>query len=446
MRTYLILIALFFTATLSAQIDLTSLYSNNANIGNSNIFPAALGDDMATVQVDLIQVYAYAGVNTFNRRQLEDLLNTGSITNTTVDNLLTQLSSQTNQTMSGLRIQPLNVSIRASKRLAFGFGVQERPEVRLAMDAKILDVLWNGNAQYEDQNIDLGRFTGNFNYVRELYVAGAYNLINGEKTKLRLGSRLKVLQSIASVYAPDNNVSLYTAPNGRYLDFTYNYRVNTGYPSELIDSIESYNPLQVAGTGFGVDLGANISLGRLQAAIGITDIGAAQFSDDVNNYFNSDTFRFEGIVLNNIADDVSIDDSAFIAQLADINQTQESYLVPLPAKVAVQAAFRSKKKVFRDHEYYAKSLFVTFVQGLDPRSTFGTNTIASVGASYDLFGVLNVGANVSTLNFNKLRVGGFLSMRLLILRVGVGSSNLLPLVLSNSDLSSDLHINVGINF
>lgn len=448
MRKIVLNILLLFCLGLpiSAQVDLTGIYSNNANLSNANLFPSHLGDDMATVQVDLINLYGYAGVTTFNRAQVEDLLNATQITNADIDNVLSDLNENTNQFLTGMRFQPLNVGIRINKKIAFGFGAQERPEFRFALDGRFLELLWQGNGDYGGQTVDLGQMALNFNYVREFYVAGAYSIINEDNLKVRVGSRLKVLQSLASIYSPDNNISLYTEPNGRYLDFNYDYRVNTGFPFDPNAESLNIDPFSASGSGFGIDLGGNVQVGKWHASLGLTDLGAARYSNNVYNYFQQDTFRFEGVEIGNAIDGIQIDDSAFVAQLTDFSETQEAYTVPLPARIALQGAYRIKKKTAGDHEYYAGSVFVTLVQGINPNSTFGTNTLLSVGGAYDLFSFVNVGANVSTMNFDNLRVGGFLSFRLFVVRLGIGTSNFLPLVSRNSGLSTDVHFNLGINF
>lgn len=441
----LILVALLHLSGWS-QVDLTGIYSNNSNLSNATLFPSHLGDDMSTVQIDLINLYGYAAATTFNRAQVEDLLNASQLTNADIDNVLAELNEQTNQLLMGLRFQPLNVGIRVNDRLAFGFGAQERPEFRFALDGRFLELLWQGNGDLGGQTVDLGDMALNFNYVREFYVAGAYSFIHDDNLKVRLGSRLKVLQSLASMYAPDNNVSLYTEPNGRYLDFNYDYRVNTGFPFDPNGDNLNIDPFSSSGNGFGLDLGANVAVGRLHGSLGLTDLGAVRYTNNVYNYFQQDTFRFEGVEIENAIDGIQLNDSAFVAQLTDFAEANEAYTVPLPARIALQGAYRIKKKTVGDHEYYAGSVFVTLVQGINPNSTFGTNTLLALGGAYDLGSIVNIGANVSTLNFDNLRVGGFLSFRLLVVRLGIGTSNFLPLLSRNSALATDVHFNLGINF
>jgi hypothetical protein len=86
------------------------------------------------------------------------------------------------------------------------------------------------------------------------------------------------------------------------------------------------------------------------------------------------------------------------------------------------------------------------IQGLRKESTFSDMNLLALGVSKDLGSVLNVGGNVNLYNFSQLGVGGFFSLRLLFLRIGVGTNNFLPLLAPASSLRSDIHFNLGINF
>lgn len=445
-RLFTFTISIAIALSTWAQVDLTGLYSNNSNINNANLFSSHLGLDPATVQVDIINFYGYAGVTSLNRQQLQDLLDANQLNNEDVDNLLQAIGGTDNQFLSGIRFQPLNVAFRIGDKMAFGFGAQERPELRFGLDGGFLELLWRGNGAYGGETVDLGNLILNTNYMREYYVAGAYSIIAEENMKVRVGGRLKVLQGSGAVYAPDNEVSLYTEPDGRYLDFIYRYRMNVGLPFDIDDEEVSFDPFRSAGNGFGIDLGGNIEIGSWQGSLGISDLGGVRYNNNVYNYFRSDTFRFEGVEVSNALDGLQVNDSAFIATLTAYDEANERFTVPLPAKIALQGAYRIKKTNMDGNDYYAGSVFLTLVQGLNNRSTFGTNTLVSLGGAYDFGNIANVGMHVSTFNFNSLRVGAFASFRLIFLRLGVGSSNLLPLVTRKAGLSTDIHFNLGINF
>lgn len=433
------------TPRVHAQADLNGLYDNNANLANANYFPSHLGMDPAKFQLDIFRGHAYAGATNLSRTQVQSVLDSDSIGNSEVNAILGALGTRTSQFLFGTRIQPINFAININDRLTLGAGVQDRLEYRLALDARFLELLWRGNRSFGGQTVDLGELMMNLSYQRTYYIAGAYSLMHDDDLEVRVGGRLQLLQGITSIYAPDNNVSIYTEPNGKYLDIVYDYRVNTALPLDGNGELD-FDPFRAAGNGFGIDLGANVRLGNLHGSIGITDLGGVRYNNNVENYYQSDSIRFEGVEVSNAFSGVTIEDSAFVASLSEYKTGNEDFTNPLPAKISLQAAYRIRGTNVDGNTYYKGSLFLTYIQGLNANSTFGTNAIVSVGGAYDVGNIFNVGGQLSTVNFNDVRLGLFGSFRLVFLRFGVGTTNILPLVSSNATLTTDVNFHLGINF
>lgn len=437
------MLAIFGITGLRAQVNLTALYSNNVNLAASNEFPSMLGDDASVVQLDVFNFYSYLGTTTFNRGRLDDFLSLTQINQQDVESILGEIRD-VNRFFSGVRIQPVNLAIRTSQRFAFGFGIQERPEFMVNVDGDLLKLAWQGNGPFAGQEVDLGNLSTNLTYMREIWGGASYSLNLSDNIKLRLGAKGKFIQGLASVFTDRSNFSLYTEPNGKYIDVDFDYRLNVAGSPDEVTGPESL--LDFRGVGYGADFGANLQLGRFHAAAGLVDVGAVRFTNSVTNYSAQGNYRFEGVNITGIVDTISFTDSLYWEELTNYTETNEDFQVPMPTRFSFQVAYRVKGNNVRNREFYKTSIFLTMVQGLQKESTFSDMNMLSLGMSKDFGSVLNIGGNVNLYNFSQLGLGGFVSMRLLFMRVGVGTNNILPIFAPASSLRSDIHFNVGFNF
>lgn len=443
-RVIVLMIALtsYGISAIQAQVNLTALYSNNVNLAASNEFPSLLGNDAAAFQLDILNFYSYLGTTTFNRGRLDDFLSLSQINQQDVESILGEIRD-VNRFFSGVRIQPVNLAIRTSDRFAFGLGVQERPEFMVNVDGDLLQLAWQGNGPFAGQQVDLGNLSTNLTYMREVWAGASYSLNLSDNIKLRLGAKGKFIQGLASVFTDRSDFSIYTEPNGKYIDIDYDYRLNIAGNPDEVTGPESL--LDFRGVGYGGDFGANLQLGRIHAAVGLVDVGAIRFTNSVTNYSAQGNYRFEGVNITGIVDTISFTDSLYWEELTNYTETNEDFQVPMPTRFSVQLAYRVKGNNVRNREFYKTSIFLTMVQGLSTESTFSDMNMLSVGMSKDLGSILNIGGNVNLYNFSQWGVGGFLSMRLLFMRVGVGTNNILPIFAPASSLRSDIHFNIGFN-
>lgn len=420
-----------------AQINFPALYSNNSNLAASRYMPAVIGMDRAGVQVDIVNAYAYVGNSTWSYKQGDEILNNPNPDNQTVEDIIAELKSQ-NYVSAGVIVQPLNFSFKIKEDLAIGVGWAERFESRFSFNDDFFRMVWEGNKQFEGQEAELGPSDWNVMYLREFSINGAYHALSSDELSLWVAARPKYFQGIASLYAPDNNFTVYTAPHGEYIDLTYGNVINI--------SFDTTKPLMTRGSGFGFDLGGNLQLGEnLHASLNLIDIGSVKFTKNVSNYSADQVVHYRGVELDDIFTEVLVRDSALVDELTGHTETNEAYSHPLPTKLILQGAYRIPGTTTAGNEYYKSSFFFTIVQGLSKHSSFGMLNILSLGAATDLGGVFNVGGNLNVINFSQFQLGVFLSARLGIVRIGVGTSNLFPLALKLGP-STDLNFTLGLSF
>lgn len=427
--------------TAGAQINFPALYGNNSNLAGSRYMPAMIGMDRAGVQIDLVNLYAYAGNSTFNRSLSEDILNNPNPSNQTVDEVLAKIKDK-NEAFVGVAAQPLNFSFKVGERLAFGFNWAERFETRLSFGGEFFRMMWQGNKPYAGEEVSLGPITANAVYMREVGITGAFKALESDELKLWVAARPKMMRGYLSLYAPDNDIRVFTEQNGKYIDLTFDYDLNTAFPGDG----EDLNPFEAAGSGFGFDLGGNLQIGeRLHASLNLVDIGGLKFTENATNFSSVQTIRYRGVEIDDIFTNAVIRDSVLFEELTAYTETNEDYTHPLPTKLVLQGAYRIPGTTAGGNEYYKHSFFFTIIQGLSKHSTFGTYNILSAGAATDLGGIFNVGGNLNLLNFNQLQFGAFIGARLAFIRLGVGTSNLVPLILPSS-FSSDVNFTLGLSF
>ena len=436
-RISIFIVVLTATLACQAQINFPALYSNNSNLAASRYMPAVIGMDRAGVQVDIVNAYIYVGNSTWSYKQGDEFLTNTNPNNQTVEDILAELRNQ-NYVSAGVIVQPLNFSFKVNEDLAFGVGWAERMEARFSFNDDFFKMIWRGNAPFAGQDVELGPSDWNVMYLREFSINGAYHALSSDDLSLWVAARPKYFQGIASLYAPDNNFTVYTAPNGEYIDLTYDNRINV--------ALDTSKPLRPTGSGFGFDLGGNIQIGeRLHGSLNLIDIGSVKFTKEVSNASANQKVHYVGVELDDIFTEVVVRDSALVDELTGYTETNEAYSHPLPTKLILQGAYRIPGTTKGDKDYYKSSFFFTIVQGLSKHSSFGMLNILSLGAATDFGGVFNVGGNLNMINFNQFQLGAFLSARLAVVRIGVGTSNLFPLAL-RSGPSSDVNFTLGLSF
>ena len=441
-KIFVIVILIGLALPLRAQVNSSVFYSNDHNIELAATFPSLLGRDRARVQLEFFGFYTYINSTAFSFNYVRQLVRQELLQNNDLNQISNGLGSK-NRLFMGYTFRPIEFYIKVGKNLTLGAGSRLRSDLRFSFDGKLPDVLWNGNAAYAGQTINLLTMDGLMESPLELYAAAALSIPNWESITIRAGVRPKVLISYGALQIESSKVDLFTEENGSYLDLDYQFRSNLSLPGDTLPN--SFNPVMQAYT-VGMDLGVSVILrNTYHFSASLLDVGKMQYNMNVRNYSGSGMVRYEGIELSDLTGDLNINDSTLTGAF-DYSTSNEAFSTPLPSRLAVQAMYRIARKKINGREYNLFSAGITFIQGLNSRSTFGDQTFISVGANVNPGGYVNIGANYNSYDLKQWGLGANLSFRLFSFHFGVGSSNILAFTGNREGAYGDLMISGGLNF
>jgi len=215
------------------------------------------------------------------------------------------------------------------------FGVRQRIFVQTIFDRDLLKLVWNGNAQYVNQTLDMSNTA-----VAEYHLMDYHFGISAPiGDKFRVGARFHLLQGLSNINTENNGLSVRTELNSNN---QYEIRANTNFlvnTSGLPDS-NNFNPgnylLNFNNLGFSVDLGVDIQVTKqIWVNASILNWGKVYYSSNTKTYKpvnDSINFNGAGINLNNNQLG-SLGDT--LQKVFGITKEAQSYNVKLPSRIIV---------------------------------------------------------------------------------------------------------------
>lgn len=261
-----------------------------------------------------------------------------------VDQLISQLEDR-NLVRENLRLETISAGFRLGK---FHLGISHAVRFHAFLDypKTLPQLIWQGNAQFIGQEIDLGHDfqIGSFN---EFGVTGAYTL-----GPLTAGARVKWLTGLGDLSTEKGQASLYTAPEIYQLSFETDYLLHT---SSVLD-YNSYTDFEfdanfgqldlsrliTRNSGWAFDFGVNIELEKLRLSASVVDLGSIRWTENVTNYSSQASVNYDGldISLALTGDSVSLQEALdTLEQILVFDSTQNNYSTALPAKVYLSGGY-----------------------------------------------------------------------------------------------------------
>ena len=192
----------------------------------------------------------------------------------------------------------LSASVKYSHRFSSsGFWIQVRYGYRtcrnLFADNDVYGLVFFGNARYEDKSISLNNLTfSNFSYVKTGIGFGQRKQ-TGKELTIGYGIHLDVLQGINVQQAKNRGGSLYTAPDGEYIEARYDLTLNIGREGAV--RYTDWN-----GVGGSLDAFIYAEKKNHRISLSVQDLGYLYFKPKAVNYTGSNTVRFQGIVISDL--------------------------------------------------------------------------------------------------------------------------------------------------
>ena len=431
-----ILAALILLSNIAfAQNDLSSMYSNHFPLATARYQPSKLGEGFKSVEIMMPSLYVFTGNKVFNIQDIATLgSQNGSIDAATFQKYLDRMESK-NLIGTGLTIPVIGVAIKLKtkdgdhnnpkdEKMAFSYDMALRSGLTFSYPKDVFSLAFKGNKTFEGKTAILNpNATVNTFVEHAIGFSMPLPIKLGDKLKLKAGVRVKYLQGIASSKI-NGDMSLYTAPQGRYVDVTGDLTVNNAAPN-------TNNFL--TGSGIGTDLGVTATiLEKFTATVSLLDLGFINYSKNASSYSINKSYRYEGVNLSDvISNPNNAGNGAGLEKIQNEFKPQENnkpFNMSLPTRIVVQGEYIINKETPKGRPYKMGNVFLTYVQGVNNMPGGTTKPFVSAGYSHSIRTCLNVGATVAVGGYNNFMAGTFFSVRGGFFRFGIGTSNVLPLV------------------
>ncbi|MCB9338836.1 MAG: hypothetical protein H6577_11975 [Lewinellaceae bacterium] len=401
-KTFLLL---FLTTPLFAQQEIGLPFMRQVWQSNK-LNPAVVQPEQV-----IVEIFGIRSNGVFDGPVYNEIISQGDSTPVVdIDRLSGYLKPEHNIIRQDLEYSTLNLAVRID-RLTLSLGHSTKYHAFLDFPKALPQVIWQGNAQFIGETIDLGHEIDLTGY-HEIAFGAAYRF-----GKLTLGAKAKILDGIANLSTDfeHHSASLYTDPDVYQITLTGDYLLNAansvfynGYDYLKTDftfgRLTTENLVFTSGNrGFAYDAGARLELGKLDLSLSVLDIGKITWNKRNYNYAASKTYTYDGLDFSGAltgGNDASLSNALdTLEALFQPEKTYKSYTTELPRRIYANALFQLNDRwnigglfyseKFRGKTQNAYALGATWAAR--PWLTLGaTYAIKDENKSYD-----NVGLNLS---------------------------------------------------
>jgi hypothetical protein len=287
-----------------------------------------------------------------------------------------------------------------------------------------------GNARFEDQTADFSNITFQ-NHIYNQYSVGISKKISYPKYQMEFGVVGSLLQGINHLYLNTNTTSIYTAPDGEYLDIKYDLTFN-GAKEGAVKFTE------LNGVGASVDMHlAFMNNNKWRVALDVMDIGQMIFKKNPYNYTGTKDVRFQGIVLPDLLtfspqtfDTLNLD-STLRTYLPNKSGNRYYVFMPFTAQLVFSKPINDK---------------LVISAGLQYRFMPGYNVYGFAKVNYFLKKNAVISGSVGAGGYSLVNVGVDFTKRWKYFDLTVGTANLLGLVAPTHLPGTSIYIRLASSF
>lgn len=439
-KTYFILMAFIATYT-QAQYNLSTTYCEHNDLNSSRYEPSELYLGKKHVQIGS-NFYFWIANNALDYGTIRKFREGGTLTDQEIDNFIDNLQEK-NQIGAGQDFQIAGIALQLGK-MDFSFSAVDKFGMEMNYSQNLMKLAWKGNKQFAGQRTQLGPLSFNAHYTREYALGTAFNVAGDLEKGIRVGARAKYIQGLGSVYMPKSDLYLTTAADGRSLETEFDYKLQT-------TGIKNFNGMNFNGMGYGIDAGISAHFSKhFELNASLLDFGAVTYNKDVKTYQKKGKYVYEGAVISNFFGDPRYNADSITSLFKPDETSGGSYTMNLGTKILLQGELKwggNMDEELEDEEYQGHSLFLTYIQGLNNMPGATTKPYLSVAYNYDLRRMFDFGVSASMGGYNKYAVGAFFAFNFAhIIKFGIGSDNLMPLVQPKLGTGADVSVNLSLAF
>jgi hypothetical protein len=362
---------------------------------------------------------------------VKGLLRGGYIDNGTKERILSEIDGDM-QVSAGYNVGLANVNVRLGKQVLAISLDQDVSVTGHIGDANTIGLVLKGNQPFSGQTISDTDLWATYTQTRSLGIGSAWKF--GD---FSVGTRLNLIQGNRFLELSEASYSLYTAPDGEYIDVSGSY--------DLYSTKKGSNdPLKFNGMGAGVDLGLAYQINeklRIDAALigaGFTNWQGSRVADSIQVYW-------EGISLANLLEDSLPEaieqqtDSLRGLLFPDTVDAQRRILLPFQIRLGGSFAIGAHNVI---------GLQLVYV----PMRSGARTPLPVINVNYrhEVIAGLQLGANAYFGGGDAFGLGAMAAYTLPIgstkLHALAGSDNLLGLLLSSGGKGISLYAGIGFDF
>lgn len=332
MRLLLLLISSILALPAFAQLDLGSHFIRGSWQAHSSN-PALLPQQRITLS--LPNIYAYGEVSGFTLDEVLEENNGVTILN--IDKAISLLEPQ-NYIRDRIDLGTLGIGFHVGDWY-LSLSHQIRQNAYAKYPRELAQLAWEGNAQFIGQEIQIAPRLGIQAY-QEFALGLGYKL----SENFTLGARIKLLNGVGNISSLHHDLRLLTSDDVYQLNINADYALNTagtqlsynGFRDIDVDlDIATFNWSNnwTNNTGFALDLGASLRLGKLELAASVLDLGQINWKQDATQLEIKGNYTFEGLDIFPQVWTDSVNFGSIVDSLEarfKVNQKAGVYAIPLP--------------------------------------------------------------------------------------------------------------------
>ncbi|MBS1616047.1 MAG: hypothetical protein JST06_08025 [Bacteroidetes bacterium] len=416
-----------------------------------------LGDGFDRFQVNVFNPYFSLGSNFTSIGDARDFLRSDVLSDELIGRNISKMHPTNNLITGSLDLALLNLAVRlgdedAATSITLGAGVNERMELSTNFNRESFVLAYAGNEQFAGEYVELAPRFDALAFT-EYYVAFACAFQSKEDGwSIKPAIRLSYLSGQVSVdMQQENSIAMYTDPEGRYLDFSLNYRINTSLGSDSVRlEGSSFNLNEKSlhnglGSGFGLDLGLRLTpRPGLDFNVGLSDLGSIRFANNTTNIYNQSTYRYEGVDVNFVDEQHLSFDS--LASFAKPNYAHEAYSVTLPTRLILSGSYGFAEVNAGNKHYFRHQVAFLYLQGFSNHLSATKTPYFGLGYTYSIGDMVHVGINGGIGGVFGPQLGLLGSIKAGPLRFGLQSNNILSLFSPQSGRGIDAGLLLALAF
>ena len=272
--------------------------------------------------------------NAINGSIINEVLTSGYINN----NLKNRIISLNDQ--SHIINLNLNTSFiyreKINNELSYNFSFSDVNLVNTKFDNNILKLFLKGNAEYENEKLNFATTNIRINRYQQFKL-----FLDYQKEKYGVGLRLSYIYGNHNLTLISTRGSIYTAPNGEYLDLSYDI-------NSFVTDTSNLSPFEHNGNGISLDLTGSLTFLNHKLDLYMLDLGYINWNNNSQNIYVDSAFIFNGVEVNNIFDfnDSILEISNIVDQYDNINQRNSTFKSYLCSNIGVKISKQVKNKRF----------------------------------------------------------------------------------------------------